>query len=793
MKSKHDTLIIPFNKVGMGDVSQVGGKVASLGEMIKHLTRKKINVPNGFCVTAYAFKSFIQSNNLELNIKKSLKKLRADDIRQLQKTSNQIKKLIMASALPTELAADLKNYYDQFTFKGTKRFAVRSSATCEDSSKASFAGLHDSILHVTTFSDLKIALKTVFASMYNARALGYRADKNIPEDTASMAVGIQAMVNADKATSGVMFTLDTETGFDKVILINATYGLGESIVQGLVNPDEFILYKPNLVTKKDAILRRTIGSKQQKIIYKKKCLQTVEVNQKQQRVFCITDAQATQLAEQALKIEQHYGRPMDIEWAIDSLDNKLYIVQARPETVESGRNHAAISQYKFIKKGKQLCSGRSVGGSIGVGAANVIDDLSQMETFEAGSVLVTDITNPDWEPIMKKASAIVTNRGGRTCHAAIIARELGIPAVVGTIDGTNLIKHGQTVTVSCAQGDEGYIYQGRADFSVKHILIDTMPKIPVNITMNLGNPDKAFDYQFIPNEGVGLARIEFIISNMIGVHPNALIHFDKLKPSVKKEIAVKIAAYRSPEEFYIEKLKEGMAVIAAAFYPKEVIFRFSDFKSNEYANLLGGAQFEPDEENPMLGYRGAGRYVSEQFHDAFRMECAALKRVRETMGLTNAQIMIPFARTVAQAKQVVQLMRKFGLVRGKKGLKVYMMCEIPSNAILAEEFLQYFDGFSIGSNDLTQLTFGLDRDSELVADLFDERDPAMKELLARVIKTCRKAKKYVGICGQGPSDYPDFAAWLVQQGISSISLSPDSVVNTWLHIARNSRADFDAK
>lgn len=751
-------MIVSFKNISMADIAEAGGKVASLGEMIKYLTKKGLKVPGGFCVTATAFRAYLRHNNLYDKIQQELAQLDISNIKQLQKTTRKIKTWINAGQFPADLEQQiLKN------FKSGSTVAVRSSATCEDLPTASFAGLHETFIDIKSKKSLLIAIKAAFASLYNERAISYRSRNHFSEEKIAMAVGVQNMVASGKATSGVMFTLDTESGFDQVVLINAVFGQGEGIVSGKLNPDEYVLYKPNLEKKRPAVLRRKLGNNLQKN-------------------FCLTDQEMTELGKQALQIEQHFKKHMDIEWAKDARDGKIYIVQARPETVKSAIMTKTITEYKLLEKAKLICQGTSVGSNIGQGKASIISNVKQMKDFKPGSVLVTDITDPDWEPIMKQASAIVTNRGGRTCHAAIIARELGIPAVVGTLDGTKKIKNNQAITVSCAEGEQGKVYNGLVKFERTDIEINKLPKIPVKLSMNLGNPEKAFQYQFIPNDGIGLARLEFIISNSIGIHPNALIQLDTLPAQLKKQIKLRISAYASPTEFYIEKLREGMATLAAAFYPKEVIFRFSDFKTNEYKNLLGGVHFEPDEENPMLGFRGASRYVSELFSPCFALECEALKRVRHDMGLKNAQAMIPFTRTVSEAEAVVKLINKFGLKRGIKEFKLYMMCEIPSNAILAENFLEHFDGFSIGSNDLTQLSLGIDRDSELIAPLFDERNDAVKHLLKHALTACNKAKKYVGICGQGPSDYPDFAKWLVDNGINSLSLNPDSIIETWLSL-----------
>lgn len=769
--------ILPFSKISAKDIKIVGGKVSSLGEMYNTLRKQKILVPNGFCVTSEAFQFFLSENELKEKIHQKLKSLNVDDVKNLQKISREIKKLILGSTFPKKLESQIIK-----SFKNKNSVAVRSSATCEDLPTASFAGLHESFVFIKTPKELLVAIKKVFASLYNTRAIAYRKHHDFSEEKISMAVGVQQMVKSENASSGVMFTIDTETGFDKVVVVNGVYGLGEGIVSGKITPDEFVLYKRCLENNKLAILKRSLGDKSKKMIHKNEETILVSVEKTKKEQFCLTDQEVKYLGRQALIVEKHYKKPMDIEWAKDQQSGRIYIVQARPETVKSQQNKNVIKQYHLKTKAKVICTGRSVGDQIGHGSAQVIRSIKEMGQFRTGSVLVADITDPDWEPIMKKASAIVTNRGGRTCHAAIVARELGVPAIVGTGDATKVIKNNQLVTISCAEGDIGKVYGGVVDYEINEISLKKLPKLPVKLTINLGNPEQAFALQSLPNDGVGLARLEFIIANMIGVHPNTILDYKKLPVKLKKDIAAHIAAYKSPKEFYIEKLREGISTIAAAFYPKQVIFRFSDFKSNEYANLLGGELYEPQEENPMIGFRGAARYISAQFKDCFEMECEALKRVRNDMGLVNAQAMIPFARTVHEAKEVVKLIKSFGLIRGKNKFKLYMMCEIPSNVLSADEFLKYFDGFSIGSNDLTQLTLGIDRDSELIASEFDERNPAVKKLLEQAISACSKANKYVGICGQAPSDYPELAEWLVSQGITSLSLTPDSIVRAWMHL-----------
>jgi len=778
--------VIALSKVNLSDIELVGGKNASTGEVIQHLSSMGINIPHGFATTTEAFNIFLEQNHLNEKIHQLITKVKSNDIKALTKTSEHIQRLIMATPFFPELEKDLAEACA--TFKKST-VAVRSSATTEDLANASFAGAQKTFLNVKGLKNILHAVKLVYASLYTSRAIAYRRDKQFDGVEISISVGIQPMVRSDLASSGVIFTLDTESGFDKVVLMNATYGLGEAIVQGIVNPDEFILYKPALQNKKLAILQKKLGEKEIKMIYTtsnnpEKSIKKVAVSKSDQQKFCLTDKEVEMLSSQALLIEKHYGKPVDIEWAKDGVDGKLYILQVRPETVASQINKKhSIERYSLAKKSKVLVEGQSIGQSIGKGLAKIILDPKKMHSVKPGDVLVTDMTDPDWEPIMKIASAIVTNRGGRTCHAAIIARELGVPAVVGCNNATSSIKNNATVTVSCAEGQIGYIYDGDLPINVKRIHVKDMPNIPVKLCMNIGNPERAFSNQFLPNSGVGLARLEFIIESMIGVHPNAVLGFNKLKSSIKEKIRKKTMAYKDPVEYYIEKLREGISMIAASFFPHEVIFRFSDFKSNEYANLLGGDGFEPHEENPMIGFRGASRYTDKQFIKCFELECKAFKRVREKMGLTNAQLMIPFVRTVSELKKVLELTEKFGLKRGDNGLKIYMMCEIPSNILLASTFLQYVDGYSIGSNDLTQLTLGLDRDSSLVSSLFDERDEAVKMLLHTVIAECKKQGKYIGICGQGPSDHPDFAEWLMHEGIDCMSLNPDTIIETWLMLA----------
>lgn len=780
------TYIVDLSKVNLSHIHLVGGKNASTGEMIQHLSRKGILIPGGFATTSTAFKHFLSQHKLDTKIYKALSSLTSSDLRSLQRLSRQIRQWIIATPFPPELIKEISSSYAKLK---NATVAVRSSATAEDLANASFAGAQETYLNVKGIAKLLKSIKLVYASLYTARAIAYRRDQHFNEKKVALSVGIQPMVRSDLGTSGVMFTLDTESGFDKVILINASYGLGEAIVQGQVNPDEFIVYKPALKNKKMSILQRRLGDKTIKMVYNKtedphKLIKTVKVKEADQLRFCLSDKEIQTLAEQAILIEQHYKRPMDIEWAKDGITGKLVILQARPETVRSHLKGQVIERYTLSKKGHVLATGQSIGQRIASGIAKIILHPNNMHAIKPGQIIVTDMTDPDWEPVMKLAGGIITNRGGRTCHAAIVARELGIPAVVGCGNATTTIKDNQLVTMSCAEGQNGYVYAGQLPFKVSKTPIDKLPALPVKLCVNIGNPEMAFATQFIPNGGVGLARLEFIISG-IGVHPNALLQFNKLPKKLKQQITLKTAAYKNPVEFYIEKLREGISMLAAAFFPKQVIFRFSDFKSNEYSNLLGGNLFEPLEENPMIGFRGASRYANERFRRAFELECAAFKRVREAMGLTNAQLMIPFVRTVAELKEVIKVIESQGLKRGKGGLKIYMMCEIPSNVLLANEFLKYVDGFSIGSNDLTQLVLGLDRDSSIVSNLFDERNPAVKLLLQSAIKACIKQNKYIGICGQAPSDHPDMATWLMHEGIESMSLNPDSIIETWLTLAKS--------
>ncbi|MBT5923080.1 MAG: phosphoenolpyruvate synthase [Cellvibrionales bacterium] len=783
--------VLWFNQLGMNDVERVGGKNASLGEMISGLVNKGVQVPNGFATTADAYREFIAHQGLDTRINEALDSLNVNDIKALTTTGAKIRQWILDTPFPDALDKALDDAFKQLQ-QGNQALsvAVRSSATAEDLPDASFAGQQETFLNIKGIDNVRIAMKEVFASLFNDRAISYRVHKGFDHSSVALSAGIQRMVRSETGSAGVMFTLDTESGFDGVVFITGSYGLGETVVQGSVNPDEFYVSKRAMQSGHRAILRRNIGSKAIKMIYGEDAsaghsVNTVEVDEADRQQFCIDDAEVKELAKQALIIENHYGHPMDIEWAKDGDDGKIYIVQARPETVKSRQTVNMVERYLLASRAEVLVEGRSIGQRIGAGPVRIVDSIDDMDQVQAGDVLVTDMTDPDWEPVMKRASAIVTNRGGRTCHAAIIARELGIPAVVGCIDATEQLAAGTDVTVSCAEGDTGFIYKGKLDFTIKRSDVASMPEIPFNIMLNVGNPDRAFAFQALPNDGVGLARLEFIINRMIGIHPKALLNFDNLEPGLKNDIGKRIAGYSSPVKFYEEKLVEGIATIAAAFAPKRVIVRMSDFKSNEYAHLVGGANYEPDEENPMIGFRGASRYIHPDFLDCFVLECRALKKVREEMGFDNVEIMIPFVRTPDEAKQVCDLLAQNGLKRGEHGLKLIMMCELPANALIAEQFLQYFDGYSIGSNDLTQLTLGLDRDSALVAHLFDERNDAVKALLSQAIKTCKAQGKYVGICGQGPSDHPDFARWLMEQGIDSVSLNPDSVLDTWLFLAEN--------
>jgi pyruvate,water dikinase len=783
---------LPFSRLGRHDVAEVGGKNSSLGEMIANLASLGVTVPDGFATTAGAYRDFLAHEGLAGRIAAQLDGLDVDDVARLAETGARIRDWILSTPFPERLQQEIVAGYEQMCAgRGEVAVAVRSSATAEDLPEASFAGQQETLLNVRGADHVVRAVHEVFASLFNDRAISYRVHQGFDHAQVALSAGVQYMVRSDLGASGVMFTLDTDSGFRDVVFITASYGLGETVVQGAVNPDEFYVYKPALRAGREAILRRTLGAKAIKMTYAppgdpQRRVLTTEVAEAERMRFCLDDADILELARQALTIEQHYGCPMDIEWGKDGETGKLYILQARPETVQS-RAGRTIQRYTLRQRGQVLASGRSIGQRIGAGPARVIRDVREMARVETGDVLVADMTDPDWEPVMKRASAIVTNRGGRTCHAAIIARELGIPAVVGCGDATRRIREGQPVTVSCAEGDTGYIYDGVLEYAQAQIELDALPALPVKIMMNVGNPDRAFDFAGIPNRGVGLARLEFIINRMIGVHPKALLGFDSLDPDLKDTIRRQMAGYPDPVGFYVEKLCEGIGTIAAAFAPEPVIVRLSDFKSNEYANLIGGRQYEPVEENPMLGFRGASRYVDESFRPCFELECRALKRVRERMGLDNVWVMVPFVRTLREAEQVVELLAANGLRRGEHGLKVIMMCEIPSNALLADRFLQHFDGMSIGSNDMTQLVLGLDRDSAIIARLFDERDDAVKAVLSMAIQACRKAGKYIGICGQGPSDHPDLARWLLEQGIESMSLNPDTVVETWLFLANQSQ------
>lgn len=781
--------VVQFSELGMNDVERVGGKNASLGEMISQLSQAGVSVPDGFATTADAYRDFLEQSGLNQRIADTLKGLDIDDVKTLAETGKRIRQWIVETPFPAQLNEAITSAFADMTADNPSlACAVRSSATAEDLPDASFAGQQETFLNISGIDNILIAIKEVFASLYNDRAIAYRVHKGFAHEEVALSAGIQRMVRSETGAAGVMFSMDTESGFDGVVFITASYGLGETVVQGAVNPDEFYVHKATLEKQRPAVLRRNLGSKLIKMVYGSeasagKSVETIDVPEDDRNVFCINDAEVESLAKQALIIEQHYGRPMDIEWAKDGDDGKLYIVQARPETVKSRESATLMERYLLKEKGDVLCEGRAIGQRIGAGPVRVIDDLEQMDQVQKGDVLVTDMTDPDWEPVMKRASAIVTNRGGRTCHAAIIARELGIPAVVGCGDATELLKSGVEVTVSCAEGDTGMVYSGMLDFDISTNELDAMPELPFKIMMNVGNPDRAFDFQGYPNAGVGLARLEFIINRMIGVHPKALLNFDDLPRDVHQAVKRRIAGYANPVDFYVDKLVEGISSIASAFYPKKVIVRMSDFKSNEYAHLIGGSLYEPSEENPMLGFRGASRYISDSFRECFDLECRALKRVRDEMDLSNVEIMVPFVRTVGEAKQVIDLLAENGLKRGDNGLRIIMMCELPANALLAEQFLEHFDGFSIGSNDLTQLTLGLDRDSGLIAHLFDERNEAVKVLLSNAIQACKAQGKYIGICGQGPSDHPDFAQWLMEQGIDSVSLNPDSVLETWLFLA----------
>lgn len=780
-----------FSELGMADLEQVGGKNASLGEMVSHLTRLGVQVPDGFATTSEVYREFLGATGLAARIEQRLAALDTEDTIALAAAGREIRELVIAQPFPPRLEDDLRDAYEQLAAGSGEEasFAVRSSATAEDLPDASFAGQQETFLNVRGIDEVLHAIREVFASLYNDRAIAYRVHHDFEHAAVALSAGVQKMVRSDLGSSGVMFTVDTESGFDQAVFITSAYGLGEGVVQGAVNPDEFYVYKPGLREGRPAILTRQVGEKATKMVYAQgegattvgRTTRFVDVDPADRVRLSLTDQQVSDLAHQALLIEEHYGRPMDIEWGLDGVDGCLYILQARPETVQS-RAGNTVEKHLLTSRGPVRAEGRAIGAKIGQGPVRVLTEVDRMHEFVPGEVLVADMTDPDWEPIMKRASAIVTNRGGRTCHAAIIARELGIPAVVGTGTATGDLRDGDEVTVSAAEGDTGYVYEGLLDFTVSSSEVEAMPPLPTKIMMNVGNPEQAFGFSRLPNAGVGLARLEFIINRQIGIHPRALLEVDRLDEETAARVAEKIAAYDSPRDFFVQRVAEGVATIAAAFAPEPVIVRMSDFKSNEYANLLAGPLFEPEEENPMIGYRGAGRYLSEDFAECFAMECEALRYVREDMGLQNVEVMIPFVRTPAEGKGVIDLMAAHGLVRGENGLQVIMMCEIPANAATPELFLEHFDGFSIGSNDMTQLTLGLDRDSSLVADAFDERDPAVKFMLSRAIDACRDAGKYVGICGQGPSDHPDLAQWLLDQGIASMSLNPDTVVDTWLRL-----------
>ncbi len=784
--------VVPFSQLRMTDVESVGGKNASLGEMLSQLTDEGIRVPDGFATTAEAFRGFLKASDLAARINAKLSALDVDDVKALAAAGQEIRGWVASAPLPEGLVTEIRAAFQELAGSSAQSmsFAVRSSATAEDLPDASFAGQQETFLNVVGIEQILDRIKHVFASLYNDRAIAYRVHKGFAHADVALSAGVQRMVRSDRGAAGVMFTMDTESGFRDVVFITSSYGLGETVVQGAVNPDEYYVHKPMLAAGNYPIIRRSLGSKLIKMEFetdksKNRLVRTVDVSDQDRHRFSLTDADVLELARFAVTIEAHYGRPMDIEWGKDGVDGRIYILQARPETVQSRVNtQQAQSRYKLKGRSQVLATGRAIGQKIGIGRVRVVASADEMDRVEAGDVLVTDMTDPNWEPVMKRAAAIVTNRGGRTCHAAIIARELGIPAVVGCGDATHTLSDGAFVTVSCAEGDTGNIYDGKLEMEVESVASGTLPNIPVKIMMNVGNPQLAFDFQALPNQGVGLARLEFIINNNIGVHPKAVLDYPNNDAELKAAVEGLAYGYANPREFFEGRLAEGIATIGAAFWPKPVIVRMSDFKSNEYRKLIGGTRYEPEEENPMLGFRGAARYIAASFAECFRMECRALKRVRETMGLTNVEIMVPFVRTLAEAKRVTELLAENGLRRGEHDLRLIMMCEVPSNAVLAEQFLEYFDGFSIGSNDLTQLTLGLDRDSGLVAEGFDERDPAVKQLLARAISACRAQGKYIGICGQGPSDHVDFALWLMEQGIESISLNPDTVVETWRRLAK---------
>ena len=785
-------LVLPLAQLRMSDVESVGGKNASLGELISQLAQAGVRVPGGFATTAQAFCEFLEHNGLTEKINAALLALNVDDLKALAKTGAQVRDWLIKAPLPAALEKQIRTAYAELTRDDAAdaSFAVRSSATAEDLPDASFAGQQETFLNIKGIDNVLDAIKQVFASLYNDRAIAYRVHKNFVHADVALSAGVQRMVRSDTGAAGVMFTLDTESGFREVVFITSSYGLGETVVQGAVNPDEFYVSKLCLAKGKPAVLRRNLGTKAISMTFANanaagKSVVTGPVDEALRHRFSLSDAEVQELAKYAVAIEKHYARPMDIEWGKDGNDGKLYVLQARPETVKSQEvRGGTLSRYHMKGKGELLVSGRAIGSKAGSGRVRIVTDVAQISKVQDGDILVTDMTDPNWEPVMKRAAAIVTNRGGRTCHAAIIARELGVPAVVGCENATLVLKDGDEVTVACCEGDTGNIYRGLIEFELREIALDKMPEIPVKIAMNVGNPQLAFDFAQLPNDGVGLARLEFIISNTIGIHPKACLEYRSLPAELKEKVLKQSRGYADPVRFYVEKMVEGVATIAAAFWPKKVIVRLSDFKSNEYRNLIGGPQYEPTEENPMLGFRGASRYIAPSFRDCFKLECEAMKTVRDVMGLTNVELMVPFVRTLEEARQVLDIMKNFGLERGKNGLRIVMMCEIPSNAILADEFLEYFDGFSIGSNDMTQLTLALDRDSGLVMHAFDERNAAVKRMLHLAIQACRKAKKYVGICGQGPSDYPDLAEWLMNEGIESMSLNPDTVVETWLHLAK---------
>ena len=786
-------LVVPFEHLRMSDVEIVGGKNASLGEMISQLSASGVRVPGGFATTAHAFRRFLQEGDLAGRISARLAALDVDDVRALAQAGAEIRGWVSAAAFPADLEAAIREHFARLDADGGGSYAVRSSATAEDLPDASFAGQQETFLNVRGIDDVLHRMKEVFASLYNDRAISYRVHKGFAHDGVALSAGVQRMVRSDMGAAGVMFTIDTESGFPDVVFITSSYGLGETVVQGAVNPDEFYVHKPAVRAGRFPIIRRALGSKLIRMEFAPqgddapggRLVRTVDNATELRNRYSLSDDDVIELARYALVIEQHYGRPMDIEWGKDGVDGRLYILQARPETVKSQAAGQIEHRYSLKGKGAVLAEGRAIGQKIGTGPVRIVSSPAEMDSVQPGDVLVTDMTDPNWEPVMKRASAIVTNRGGRTCHAAIIARELGIPAVVGCGDATERVQDGALVTVACSEGDTGYVYDGLLETEVREVRRGEMPYCPIKIMMNVGNPQLAFDFAQMPNAGVGLARLEFIINNNIGVHPKAILDYPNVDSELKKAVESVARGHASPRAFYVDKLAEGVATIAAAFWPKPVIVRLSDFKSNEYRKLIGGTRYEPDEENPMLGFRGASRYISGEFSDAFGMECEAIKRVRNDMGLTNVEIMVPFVRTVRQAQRVAQMLADRGLRRGHEGLRLIMMCEVPSNAILAEQFLEHFDGMSIGSNDLTQLTLGLDRDSglELLSHDFDERDPAVKAMISRAIAACRATGKYVGICGQGPSDHPDFADWLAQEGIVSISLNPDSVVDTWHRLA----------